>query len=305
MSFDFATMSVTPATPGEVAPVPTNVDENRLTYVTVTQDRLNNIRRNLPVILPHVDRVVILDGGSKDGTLEYLESLGPKVEVYHRDWDDSFANQYNEYLKHIHYGWALLCDDDELPSEELLQSLREIISQSEGARKYDVVEFRANDISYVEGEWENRHDTGPCEYYRPLLFKWNPNLHYVINLHQSLQGLVGPAIRCKAHYYHIKSIKDEYRNACRNYFIAGEWPPGAQEDGIRTPEWEEMKDILSRNHPEVSLFSHLNSLLVTGSVCQEFKSWMTKYQEYGKDDGHSGELRAYYGYYFNILSHEA
>lgn len=270
--------------------------DDSITYVTVTQDRVASNRRNFPVILPYVDRAVVVDGFSKDGTYEYLKSLGSKVRVVQREWDDSFANQYNEYLKHIKGGWVLLCDDDELPSEGLLKSLREVVSASEGGAKFGVVECRANDISYAEGDWENRVDNGPCEYYRQIFFKWYPDMHYVVDLHQALQGMRGPVVRNTEHYYHIKSTKDEYRNACRNYFIAGEWPPGPRNDGIRTAEWLEMKKILEEHHPEVKVFSNLNSLLVSKTVCPQFIDWIFKYQDHGRDEGTSGELRAYAGY---------
>ncbi len=273
-------------------------DDNIITYVCVTQDRLDNNKRNLPIILPYVDRVVIIDGGSQDGTVEYLKSLGPKVEVFHRPWDDSFANQYNEYLKHIKAGWVLLCDDDEVPSEQLLLLLRSCVEKSENGTKFDHVEFRANDVTYVEGDWENRVDNGPCEYYRKIFFKWNPNLRYTVHLHQALQGLRGPVAKCKEHYYHIKSTKDELRNACRNYFISGEWPSHPVEEGIKTPEWNEMKQLIATHHFGDGLFSNLNGLMVSGKVCQEFKDWAEKYRTHneGVDGESSGELRCFAKY---------
>lgn len=274
-------------------------DDNTITYVTVTQDRLAHNQRNLPIILPHVDRAVIVDGYSKDGTYEFLKALGPLgVEVYQREWDDSFANQYNEYLKHIKGGWVLLCDDDEVPSEELLKLLRPLVEKSEGGTKFSTAEFRSNDISYVEGDWENRVDNGPCEYYRQIFFKWYPDMRYTVHLHQALQGLRGPVVRCKEHYYHIKSTRDELRNACRNYFISGEWPSHPVEEGIKTPEWHEMKEILAKNHPEVKLFSQLNGLLVSNQVCQEFKDWAKKnaHHNEGVEGESSGELRCYNRY---------
>ena len=276
--------------------------DNLITYVCMTQDRLENNKRNLPIILPYVDRVVIIDGGSQDSTVEYLKSLGHKVEVFHRAWDDSFANQYNEYLKHVKEGWVLLCDDDEVPSEQLLLTLRNCVEKSENGTKFDHVEFRANDVTYVEGDWENRVDNGPCEYYRKVFFKWNPNLHYTVHLHQALQGLRGPVAKCKEHYYHIKSTKDELRNACRNYFISGEWPSHPVEEGIKTPEWNEMKQLIATHHPDAGLFSNLNGLMVSGKVCQEFKDWAEKYRAHneGVDGESSGELRCF-AKYFDLL----
>ncbi len=305
MSFDQfrTTVAANLAAPDETVatipgPAPQEWGDNEITYVVVTQDRLGHNQRNLPIILPHVDRAVVVDGFSKDGTYEYLQSLAPKVEVYQREWDDSFANQYNEYLKHLKGGWVLLCDDDEVPSEEMLQSLKELVKMSEGGKKFSLVEFRSNDISYVEGDWENRVDNGPCEYYRQIFFKWYPGMHYTVHLHQALQGMRGPVVRHKAHYYHIKSTKDELRNACRNYFISGEWPSTPVSEGIKTPEWKEMNSILAEHYPEVKLFSQVNGLLVSNKICQEFKDWAKRYAHHneGVDGESSGELRCFSRY---------
>jgi hypothetical protein len=278
----FRTTVVTNPVPVQTA-VPQTADErwpdDSITYVTITQDRLSNNRRNFPVILPHVDRAVVIDGFSKDGTYEYLKSLGPKVKIAQNAWADSFAAQYNQYLKHIKGGWVLLCDDDEVPSEGMLRVLREIVKQSEGGRKFGVAEFRSNDISYEEGKWEQRVDNGPCEYYRQIFFKWYPDMHYSVDLHQALQGMRGPVIRCQEHYYHIKSTKDEYRNACRNYFIAGEWPSGPRTDGIRTAEWHELKELLAKHHPDTNLFSQLNALMITGELHPDLEDWIRRNKE--------------------------
>jgi glycosyltransferase involved in cell wall biosynthesis len=281
-------------------------DDDSITYVTVTQDRIFNNKRNFPIVLPYVDRAVVVDGFSKDGTADYLRSLGPKVEVFQREWDDSFANQYNEYLRHIRGGWVLLMDDDEVPSEGMLRSLRDIVKHSEKGTKFDTVEFRSNDITYHEGDWANRVDNGPCEYYRQVFYKWNPNLRYAVHLHQALVGLRGPVARTKEHYYHIKSTKDELRNACRNYFISGEWPSHPVEEGIKTPEWFELKQILSEKHPEVKVFSQLNGLLVSKQVCPEIVQWAFKYRTHnqGVEGESAGELRAY-ARYLDMLGYKA
>ena len=302
MSFEQFSTTVAANLAGPAEPVIPNSDQawgdDEITYVVVTQDRLSHNHRNFPIILPHVDRAVVVDGFSKDGTYEYLQTLAPKVQVYQREWDDSFANQYNEYLKHLKGGWVLLCDDDEVPSEEVLTSLREVVKRSEGGKKFSLAEFRSNDISYVEGDWENRVDNGPCEYYRQIFFKWYPDMKYTVHLHQALQGLRGPVVRSQAHYYHVKTTKDELRNACRNYFISGEWPSHPVTEGIKTPEWNEMKSILAEHHPEVKIFSRLNGLLVSNQVCPEFKGWAKSYAHHneGVDGESSGELRCYARY---------
>jgi glycosyltransferase involved in cell wall biosynthesis len=279
--------------------------DDSITYVVVTQDRLENNKRNFPVILPHVDRAVVVDGFSKDGTFDYLKSLGSKVQIVQNKWEDSFAKQYNQYLKHIKGGWVLLCDDDELPSDGLLRSLRELVKQSENGSKFSTVEFRANDISYQVGKWDQRVDNGPCEYYRQIFFKWYPDMRYEIDLHQALIGLRGPIARCTEHYYHIKSTRDEYRNACRNWWVAGIWHGGAS-DGVRGPEWHALRDLALKHHPEIEVFSDFNAHLVSGSIHPDVETHIRGLKDYkrGDQDDFFNELRAFYRYYFEILHPE-
>lgn len=288
------------------APSPDAWDPDSITYVVVTQDRLPNIKRNFPVVLPYVDRAVVIDGFSKDGTPEYLATFGSKVQVFQHPWEDSFSRQYNQYLNKIKGGWVLLCDDDELPSEGMLRLLRELVKGSEGGTKFGVAEFRSNDISYELGKWENRYDNGPCEYYRQIFFKWYPDMQYTVDLHQALQGMRGPVVRCQEHYYHIKSTRDEYRNACRNWFIAGEWPSGSRTDGIRTDEWYELKKLLSEYHPEVKYYSDLNAHMVAATLHPEIENWIRRNKDTrrGEEGETANEMRAYYRYYFQILHPE-
>ena len=295
-----------PTNPLPLAAATSGWADDSITYVVVTQDRLENNKRNFPVILPYVDRAVVIDGFSKDGTYEYLKSLGSKVQVVQNKWEDSFAKQYNTYLKHLKGGWVLLCDDDELPSEGLLKSLRELVKASEGGTKFGVVEYRANDISYEIGKWAQRHDNGPCEYYRQIFFKFFPDMRYDIDLHQAIQGMRGPVARCTEHYYHIKSTRDEYRNACRNFWIEGPWPSGPRTQGLRCSKWQELRSVVLKHHPEVEVFADFNAHLVAASVHPDVEAFIRDHKDYkrGEVDDVYNELRAFAKYYFEILHSE-
>jgi len=268
-----------------------------ITYVCVTQNRVENLKRNFARILPHVDKVVIIDGGSVDGTEEYCKSF-EKVEWVHRKWDDSFANQYNEYLKYIDNGWVLLFDDDEVPSEELMVSLREIVEKSNLGENYSCVEFR----SWAINPEDNPPKDHPDDYWRKILFRYQPGMHYQVDLHQCLVGYQNNKhARSNLIYYHIKSPADVARNACRNYFIAGIWLPSAS-DGLREPEWQGLRAIVKSCYPEVETFSDLNSLFIKGMLDEELKQWLIKHKDYGSNLYH--ELHHFFEYYFEILHPE-
>jgi glycosyltransferase involved in cell wall biosynthesis len=279
---------------------------DKITFVCVTQNRIEYMKRNIPKVIDYVDRIVIVDGFSVDGTKEWLESYSPKIFVTQRRWDDSFANQYNEYLKHIGEGWVLLCDDDELPSEALLKSLKDIIKNSNEGKVYSSVEFKCHGME-IDKDGKVLLDPGPCEYYRLIFYLYQTNMKYLIDLHQSLVGYKnGRSIRRQETYYHLKTNEDMYRNACRNWWIAGVWLPNATE-GVKVAEWHELRDLVLKVYPDVKVFGDFNAVMVKGNMDKSVKDYLLKIKDI-PDDEKSGrllnELRSYYKYYFDILHPE-
>jgi glycosyltransferase involved in cell wall biosynthesis len=285
----------------------------KITLACVTKPHLDRLKNLIPRSLPYVDRVVIVLGERDKETESYLLSLGPKVEVYFYKWHDNFAASWNAYLSKITQGWVLLVDDDEIPSDLLLKSLDRYVEASNYGNHYCCVEFQCNPVS--EGQ-----DMGPVNYWRQILFRRVPGMQYQggtkTGCHQYLVGYQNNKfIRSDSVYYHIKSLKDEYRNASRNYFIYGIWLHGAQ-DGIQREEWFELKDTIDRCYPEVETFPDLDRKLIAGNVHQALKDWMIKWynnlQEgsaYFSDNPlneywHYNEARALIVYYFKYLHPE-
>lgn len=269
-----------------------------ITFVCITQNREANLRKNLPVVLPYVDKAVIIDGGSEDGTEEYLKSLAPKVKYVYRKWDDSFKNQYSAWIKHVHGGWVLICDDDELPSIPMLEKLRMLIEDSKNGEQYSVVKFQAISQDPSTG-WESK----PTKYYREMFFKWTPHLHYVRDPHQSLRGyLNGRMIRCNEVYYHYKDQNQNFYNACRNYWIAGVWLAEGSMDGARGDDWHSLKAIVAEEYPDVEVYRDLDKIMRQGNIHPRLKAWMKKWKDHADPRYH--ELRLWHEYYFEYLHPE-
>jgi len=273
------------------------MNENHITFVTISVPRLNNLKRLIPAVLNSVDKVIVVIGVKEEESIKYLKSLGDKVLAVYNPWPGDFYEQFNVYLPYVSGGWVLICDDDEVPSPELLTSLPSLIQGSNYGQNYDVVAFRCEMVGHGYNETHNRTDKTEV-YYREIFFRWNPNLRYAVEAHQSLQGLRGPQLKREEKYLHIKDEVDLWRNACRQFFVAGRWDDDEGRrpitQGVRGPEWEELHDILKRNHPEVRMFPDLHRLMISGKVCQEFRDWTAKYRDTTLPS--SGELKAYYKY---------
>jgi len=287
--------------------------KEKITYAGITQNRIGNIKRNIPKVIDCVDRIVIVDGFSTDGTKEWLDNYGsPKITVVQHEWDDNFSHQHNEYLRQITDGWVLVCDDDELPSRALLESLPQVIEESNDGNIYCVAEFRSHGME-IDEAGNILNDGGPNNFWKEIFFKYNTGMEYTVNLHQSLGGHYKHEKKHKKPemlkrrnevYYHLKTNKQMYRGACRNWWVAGIWPGGEIKEGIRCPEWYEMKMAVAQVYPEVKVYRDFDKIMVKGNMDKRIKDFFYKYKDISDEPSKNrfmNELRAYWKYYFQIL----
>ena len=91
-----------------------------ITPLIITFDEAPNIERTLSK-LAWAKRIVVIDSGSTDGTLDIL-ARHTAVEVYHRKFDD-FAAQCNFGLSQVRTLWVLSLDADYVLSDQLVEEL--------------------------------------------------------------------------------------------------------------------------------------------------------------------------------------
>jgi glycosyltransferase involved in cell wall biosynthesis len=83
----------------------------RLALVMIVKNEERSLARCLESVRNHVDRMIILDTGSTDSTVEIAKSFG--AEVYHYEWQDDFAAARNAALEKSDATWNLILDADE------------------------------------------------------------------------------------------------------------------------------------------------------------------------------------------------
>jgi glycosyltransferase involved in cell wall biosynthesis len=114
-----------------------------ITPLIITFNEAPNIARTLDK-LAWARRIVVVDSGSSDGTLEILARY-PQVALFMRAFDN-FADQCNFGLTQVQTEWALSLDADYELSDRLVQELSSLGEEEEGAAGY-----RASFIYRIHG----------------------------------------------------------------------------------------------------------------------------------------------------------
>jgi len=115
---------------------------DQITPLILTFDEAPNIRRTLAK-LAWARRIVVVDSGSSDGTLQLLADW-PQVEVVYKPFSD-FAGQTNFGLSQVRSPWVLSLDADYELSDELVAELASL------APSDDVAGYRARFVYRVFG----------------------------------------------------------------------------------------------------------------------------------------------------------
>ncbi|MEI6327465.1 MAG: glycosyltransferase family 2 protein [Candidatus Roizmanbacteria bacterium] len=85
-----------------------------------------------------VDEIVIVDGGSTDGTLEALRSRGPKISIISVKNDPMFHRMKQKAIESAQGDWVLQLDAD----EEITAELRDEILSTISAQNEDVIAYQ-------------------------------------------------------------------------------------------------------------------------------------------------------------------
>lgn len=100
-----------------------------ITTVILTKNEEKNIVGAIENAKLVSEKVLIVDSGSTDATIELAKKNGAKVVF--RAWDNDFSAQRIFALKHVETEWVLYLDADERLDEKLCSSIREVVSRGD------------------------------------------------------------------------------------------------------------------------------------------------------------------------------
>jgi tetratricopeptide (TPR) repeat protein len=149
----------------------------------IVRDNETTIAAALESIRPWVDEIIIVDTGSKDGTLDICRRFGARI--YHFPWCDDFSAARNESLKHARGEWIFWMDSDDTISEECGRQLREL---ADGPHADNVLGYVMQVHCPGSGE-EGQHDVTAVDHVK--LIRNRDDLRFEGRIHEQLM----PAIR--------------------------------------------------------------------------------------------------------------
>ena len=123
--------------------------KNNLTVVILTKNEEKTIQKVVVNAQKCADKVLIVDSGSTDKTVEFAESAGAKV-VY-RAWDNDFSAQRNFALQHVKTPWVLYLDADEFLDDTLIDSIKAALVKNEDKQYSMLRRIHAFGFEYKHG----------------------------------------------------------------------------------------------------------------------------------------------------------
>lgn len=172
------------------------------------------------------DEVVVVDGGSTDGTLERLLKLvhqyPSKMVVYHNKWDatkrnEMLAIQKTYALNQVQSEWAMLLDADEVLHESSYEWIRQIVESANAPKTIlgyicDTLHFYKNYNTINTSERFYRNKVYIIRNHCGITHGWfgdDPDNHITAKGEEVRQYSIKTNIPI-FHYGHVKSSKEIY-----------------------------------------------------------------------------------------------
>lgn len=109
--------------------LPTIMSVPILTAVIIARDEEESLKELIPSLQSFVDHIVVVDGGSSDGTVAIAERLGARV-IPAPDWQ-GYGIQRRRGEEAVPEGWIFMIDADERVPPPLAEEIRRAILEGE------------------------------------------------------------------------------------------------------------------------------------------------------------------------------
>jgi glycosyltransferase involved in cell wall biosynthesis len=171
--------------------------DQRISVVIIAQDDETRISNAIKSCQAFADEVVVIDGGSKDASMQVSAQLGCKV--FSNPWP-GYAKQRTFGVEHASHDWIFFIDTDEVVSKELADDILQLKSHlKDGKAAYSV--YRIGDFL---GKWLDRGEH-LVRLYNRKYYQIKDNL-----VHEAIDVDSGQVVKLKGILWHygFRSIHD-------------------------------------------------------------------------------------------------
>jgi glycosyltransferase involved in cell wall biosynthesis len=150
----------------------------RLSIILVTKNRANLLRRSLTSIISELEtnygdaEIVVIDGGSHDGTVEIIREHANKIAYWSSELDSGVGEAVNRGIAHARGDILRLIGDDDEFLPQRLHLMMQVVDQ---LPEYDVIAGH-NDV-YLETNGTQHHQSQRRfrgEVGRTQMYRWGP-----------------------------------------------------------------------------------------------------------------------------------
>ncbi|RJQ13676.1 MAG: glycosyltransferase [Nitrospiraceae bacterium] len=191
----------------------------KISVSMITLNEEKNITRALSSC-SFADEIVVVDGGSSDGTIEILKAHD-KVVLIQSPWKNHFGRQRQVSLEHCTGEWVIRLDADEAFPQEFEEGIRKLLSSTPA----DVVGYNIHQCNLVGNE---KYYSKIFDNYEtnPRIWRNRPAIKWELQVHEILVGLSGTIAQWDVFVVHYGFLDK------KRYWQKGEYYTQVPESGI-------------------------------------------------------------------------
>ena len=176
-----------------------------ISLTLIAKNEEKHIKQCFDSIYPFVDKIILVDTGSTDNTIEIAKTYD-KCEVHSFKWRDDFSKARNYALSFVDTDYWMWLDLDDIIKKEDLDKL---LALKPTLNKYDIVSLVYN-YGFTNQDYMNGNPT--LAFRRNRIFKTSLRLRWMDPIHEFVETLSYPALELDAAVTHTRTHSNGTRN---------------------------------------------------------------------------------------------